>query len=564
MKTRIQAIAFAIPSLLVFACGDGSLVAFSPDDPATTPGSGSYELTITSPQPLSLEAYAVRPLRIHLTRGAVAATDVDVNFAIEGQAGGARLAALRATTNRSGDATVEILAGGDMATFTVLIETGVTSLVRAEVQVYAPGEVPGGLAVQIAYPEQSVQPILSAKVTVHDASVPCDVTRTLPLPTALQATDLPDIAGTATFGGLPPGGVVTVIAVGYNATAALATGCLEGVRVESGEVTEVTVHLDPRGLQLIGDYDLVETFDFSDAIPGRAGTVISTLAEIFDDGDDPGRYLVDIIEDRLGIDFSILKQTVIDVVNDFIDRLVPEKFRRLFEYVGDAARVVKSLTAQASLNVREADDGTLIGEEIWDAIVFTWSGGCDPVSTPGCETHRIALRNTNLADVVATYPVTYENGVMRIARHDRTIEYARFFHLFIKQIVYPHVVPGASTTSEVLQGSIDCWKVATRIDGADGTTDGSYDLSFLHISTATLEDTCDDALYLIGALVDAKLDALAQAVPSTVTLEGAVSVIDSNQDLVPERLENGVFQGGIDIDGVLHPVVATFIGVRRN
>ncbi|RMG20328.1 MAG: hypothetical protein D6729_03065, partial [Deltaproteobacteria bacterium] len=499
---RTPSLLTLVALLVLAACGDGALVAYDPNAPvADDPSASGLHLEILSPQPLTLAPYAVRPLSVRLSRGSTPVEGAELRFTLEGRGAGARLSALRARSSATGEASVEVVAGGETTAFTVRVEADGAAPAIAQVEVVPSDKAPAALRVQVAYPEQGQSPVSRVVVTVHEGGTSCDVLSTLPLPTAAYSATMNDVADEVYFPELDGDTRVTVIALGYNAVAPIADGCLEDVALPAGEEVDLTVTMATRDLDVTGTYDVSDTFDFSDALPGRFGSLLGTVVEIFDDPDDPARYLVQRIEDLVGYDFGIFEGTAVRALDRLIRDFVPERFLRLFEYIGDAAQVVTRLSFEGTLTIERQPDGSYLARQAWDTVVYRWRAGCDASATDGCDLRRIALRNTWIGPLVNTFPVRVEDGVVTFETHERFIPYARFFHLFVLQVVYPELSPGARDTGDVLHWAVSCPDVALELDASDGVADGVFDLGFARPSTQSLQAFCEDALDFVGTLV---------------------------------------------------------------
>jgi hypothetical protein len=563
-----------LPFLLAFlfltaACGEGSLVAVHPEPEPTTPTQPEqpeqetrYQLEITTFQPLTIVPGGTQPLAVRLFENGVGMADQEIRFRIDADAGGARVATLRTRTDAQGRGQVDVIAGSEAAEFEVIVESDHTEAVHAAIMVLPAELAPAALRVRAAYPALAQQPIERVAVSIHDGNELCADLEDAVQPTAYDRGEM-DLTASLRFDGYAHDEQVTILAIGHNAVAGVAAGCVEGVILTGGEETEVEVRLDPREIDPRGTYDFATTLDTRGAIPGTAGTVIETIAAMFEHPDDPARFLVNLLEEQSGFSFGFMRQTAIDYLDGLIRSIVPERFLRLFEYVSDAARVVTRMSLEGTLRIYEDLDGYLVAEERWETVIFDWRGGCDPQAQPGCNEHRVALRHTHIGEIVAEYDVAVDGQVLRIGSHDRAIQYARFFHLFILEIVYPHIVAGASSTGELLNGVIDCTAVALMLDDADGTSDGYLDIGIARISVDDLEGFCIGGLGTVGSLVDGYLDQLASGAYSVLTLAGAAQMVDEVPNLKPERLSNGVWDGTIGVDGTDHTARGTFSAERR-
>lgn len=568
---RLATSTIAILSVLAgaAACGDTGLITVPGGDNPTHEGEG-YKLVITSPVPLTLETLAVAPASVKLTKNEAPVADAAVSFAVLGTSGGARLSTLRTTTDADGAASVDVIAGSDAASFRIVIESEFTNPIEYSVSVTEPDIPPASLRVQIAYPDQQIQPVRFVEIGVYPSTVGCDAVKLEPMPNPIVGVPLQNIvqlSNAAVFNNLAGGTNVTVLARGFNDVTTAAYGCATGVALTSGQETTITVDLEKRDLDLTGTYDYDATFDMTGALPdGIVGDVFGTVIQMFDDPDDPALYLVQLFEDQVGDFPAWAESAAVDLVKSLIDKYVPERLLQIMTWIGDAANVVSNLTFEGTLTIAEDQGGNLQATETWQNVVFTWRGGCDPRTAPGCQFRKIALRNTYIKEQTFTYPVTPDGLVLDIPAHDRTIPYVRFFQLFILQVVYPEIVPGATTTGQVLNDAVNCQGMATRIatsDDADDADPNAYHIAGFELTVDQMTGWCGSALTLAGTAADSKLDDLASSVPSSVTLQGAAEIKDANRDLVCEELANGAWSGSMTVDGTPDDVTGTFAATRQ-
>ncbi len=562
MHLGFATLAACLLAASLVACGEGALVAIEGEDKPEYEGEG-YKLQIVSAQPLRLDTLAVGTLTVKLTKKDAPVAGEDVSFTVLGDAKGSRLSALKARTGESGEATVEVIAGGEPVAFEIEIETKYTNPLSAEVIVSGQAVEPATLEVAVAWPDQASTPLVAAYVDVRDDGTSCSDAITWPAAGNADAT-LTDLSQKAVFENRRGGTTVTVIVSGHTSVTRVAEGCVDGVMLTAGETTSVTVTLEPRPRDLTGAYDYEVSFDMSGAVPGTVGTVISALAEMFDDPDDPARYLVDQVESLLGTSIpSFIKNTAIGLVDDLIKNYVPAEILQWGQYVGDAARVVTQPNFAGTLTIGQAQDGSLSAVERWTEVVFRWRGGCDPAASPGCDERRIALRNTQVGEVSTTYGVTEDGDLLDAAQHTRQIQYARMFHVFILNVVYPELVPGATSSGQILNAMVDCSRFADKLDESDGDVDGIFDIGVTTFTNTEIEQYCSDALNFVGGYIDDKLDQLASGVESTVTLTGVARIVDADEDLVVEKLDQGQWQGTIQVDGQDQPVTGTWQATRK-
>ncbi len=518
----------------------------SPEKPPTR--KPEYQKEILNDSPLVLTTYSVATISVRLSLDGRPVPDERISFELSGETGGAHLASGRAFTGPDGVVELEVVSGGEPAAFGVRVSSDYTDMIVAPVEVVASEDAPATLIVRVTYHEQARQPIDEVDVSIFDGnSHSCRDVLDGKLSTAIERRSM-GLTDSLSFEELSDQQQVTVLARGRNAVATVAAGCVEGISLEGGqnssaEVLLIAAEMDPTGI-----YELRTDLDTTGAVPGKAGELLDLVAKIFEHPDDPARFLINLLEEQSGYSLGFMRETAISYVDQLLRSIVPPDFMRLLDLLGDLSQVVTKMSFEGTLTIEESWDGRLLASEQWETVIFRWREGCEPEPFPGCDEHRVALRNTHIGEINTSYEVRVEGETLRMGYHERELRYASFFHLFILEIVYPYIVAGASSTADLLRGAIDCEAVAGILDEADGTVDGYLDIGVARLSVDSLEGYCDAGLGATGAVVDGLLDDLASRPSSILALEGTALMIDDSRDLRPEALTDGIWTGTMGLD----------------
>ena len=572
MRRRLVATTALLATLLfAAACGDSAIIKVHGPDGGTDGGSaGAWALEITTGSTMTLGPGSAGTVTAKLTQGGQPVAGQTLAFSTTGDPAGSTLSAAQGTTGADGTASVDLTAGTGAASFQVTVSSLDAGDATVDVTVTGPHADPAALTVTATYADQQAQPAATVDLYVEDQSVTCDALNlaTLPAPLVPMQT-LQGFAGNGslTFQNLTGGTYVTVLALAKNgAGVAVADGCTTNVGLTAGKTATTTVTLTQRPVQLVGTYQYQASYDMGGAMPGTMGTIIQTVGQIFNDPTDPGLYLVTLLEQQIGVDPAkvpgLIQDAAISGLNDLYAKYVPPTFRKWATWVSQAAGVVSKPRVEGTFTVSDVG-GSLSAKEVWQTAIFKFTGNCDPIANPGCDQRKLALAGTEVGEVTTSYPVTRADPSFNIASHQAQIPYAQLFHLFLMQIVYPEVIPGATGTGDILNGSIDCQRVADYLDGADGTQgDGLNIAGYSVFTNAQLFSACGSVLTAIGNQVDSQLAQLAAAQPSTVTLAGFADIHDDNKDLVCEGLLDGQWKGTIDVGGSAQAIAGTWQATR--
>ena len=266
-----------------------------------------------------------------------------------------------------------------------------------------------------------------------------------------------------------------------------------------------------------GRYAVHSSFVLS-APPPHADSVLDGLAAAIDGPDDPSRYLVDLIIERLpeGRTRTIaaaLAPYVAAYLNERIDEIAPDFLAGARALSAGLSRIAHRFGTLETIEIAASGvtRRTITGVR-FDAIDVRF----DPIGLP---------------DVTATTDASFAEGRLTIEPHAMTLPYARIVRLGLERAVVPGVVPGAASLPEALVALVDCPRLGALVAGYVGIG-----------SPALYETACSAALLRLASAIDARIDALDT---DTYSLEvvGAALGRDLDGDHALDVIEGGAWIG---------------------
>ncbi|MBM4318731.1 MAG: hypothetical protein FJ125_01935 [Deltaproteobacteria bacterium] len=361
-----------------------------------------------------------------------------------------------------------------------------------------------------------------------------------------------------------------------------ASGCQDGVLIPAGDTARVTLTMVVRPLNTVGTFDVVGSYDFTDAIPGVAGDVLERLRDFF--GGNVARALIDtiqdLIEEFLGGVIAQVINWVVDQVQPLVEGFINEWFAGLaqdwpwladFMTVGnDLLQVVTNLEILSVIRFdKTGSDFSVAGTEEWTGIALYWRLGCDRDGPPDCGRFEFDMEELLRAErpieaVFATFNARTNNfNQLRMDPHDVNLQYGRLILFVLNELILPAVADGAHSIAEALINALDCEGLAWNVTGDDGEWEGCFLGICVGFDWDDAYGWCTSAAELVGGLAENLLEPL--SFDSVLTLEGDCDLYEDDLDLMVDRLENGHYTGWFHIDGQPEEgsFQATFRGDRR-
>lgn len=347
------------------------------------------------------------------------------------------------------------------------------------------------------------------------------------------------------FDGLEGGKTYTVIATAKGPLANLAAaGCRDGIYVPVAETAEATLDLYMLVLNPAGTYDLDNIFDFTGAIPGQLGEIVDALTQLFYD---PGAFLINqiknLVKQYLGglltdAIFGLFGNALADLVTDWVLNDAPEWVQDIFTVGQDLLQIVKRLELTGILKISKlSSDYYVQGTINYTGIVLTWKLGCDK-NAPDYEDCGKMPFTMDQFNNNGSFPMDLLGGqwtgnivsfdTLSVSPHELALNYGKLI-LFVLQKVILKYLTGKDTLVDAAVAIVGCDGIAKSLDK--------------WVDYADTYKACKSTVTLLVAPVQSYLEGL--ATPSFATLQGSAKMVDTNDDLIVDKLEDGKWSGQI-------------------
>lgn len=341
-----------------------------------------------------------------------------------------------------------------------------------------------------------------------------------------------------------------------------AGGCLGDIGIVENEIRNARVTLLLLPLNPAGTYEVINNFNFTDAIPGQVGVVIDQLLRFFGDSNNEreiGGLIFDAIEQLArevagsigGIVIELIANWVEDdlnrLINGYIDNDAPSWVRDFFTIGSDLISVVSNMEVISEMTFTKArSDGTYDGAQNWLGLAFYWRLGCEENAPTDCG--RYAFTMNQLAEGANGINLvfgqfdgrvhSYNQGI--INSHNMDLQYGRLILFVLNYIIMPRFADGATSISEGLLNLANCPGFADRLTGG-----GSHlRLGGINIvSRDRVESWCTSAMSLVGSGASIILEGL--EVDTRMDIQGELTFVEENDDLSVDRIVQGVWRGSI-------------------
>lgn len=366
-----------------------------------------------------------------------------------------------------------------------------------------------------------------------------------------------------------------------NSGALAAGGCTGDIRINEDETREVTISLILLPLDPSGNYEVINHYDFTDAIPGQVGEVIHDLVRFFGDANherEIGGIIFDVVDQLAreaagaigGLVVDLIRGWVEDdlnrLINEYIDNDGPEWMRDFFTIGSDLISVVSNMEVISEINLTKArSDGTFDGSQNWIGLAFYWRLNCDD-APPEDQCGRYAFTMDDLIEDASGINLvfgqftgrihSYDQGVINL--HNMDLQYGRLILFVLNRIILPAIANGASSISEALLNLANCPGFANRLTGGRDY----LRISGINIvSRARIEQWCTSAMDLTGSAATFVLDRL--SVDMRMDLQGEMTFVEESDDLTVDRITEGRWWGAIrTADEMAPPFSGDFVGER--
>lgn len=331
------------------------------------------------------------------------------------------------------------------------------------------------------------------------------------------------------------------------ATALAAPACAEA----SGPMMPpdpVSVPIDPAG-----HYAVTSSLSLA-SVPPPAVHVLSELGSATDGPDDPSRYLIDLMIERMpegGWKTSAiaLAPYFAAYLNNHLAQVAPHFAPGARALAAGLERIAQRFGTIETLDV--TNDGELTGDAsrsdaITSASVRRTLLGLR-FDVDGRDLADVRFAPLGLPDVATKAHATLAGDRFTIDRHSLALPYTRLLRLGFDFAVIPSVVPGAHDLATALEELVNC--DALGVLASDWMGIGSPEF---------YASACRIGLTALAAKIYDKLDTID---PATLSLEldGVGDAVDPDHDGPMDAIERGLWAG--DFAGVA--VTGSFDGDRK-
>ncbi len=580
-------------ALLTAACGGG-------DKPPPVVGPGARLEFVSSPTVNLMPGEETELVVRYVGEGEFAGgiPNANLDWSIVGAAAGSRLSAGVSVTGDDGQSSLRLTAGTSDTTFRVRVAPPEGEAIEFSVGVASFDA--GSILVEVSYEgERTFNPIEALLFDGLDCGT---FDPTMP-PTALQQSSVPSLTARPAFNNVPIGTDYSVAVIARMSGEASAYGCVENVRVDTGEQTTVTVTLTELAMEprIVGVYDLSNRLDFGGTLPGAVGTAVDLLDELTDDNDvdgnpatgdfgqDPGAFIVDFAmrqtcawECMPSEDYSTCSighpygdisalytenftswdgararftggcgawetagEPAQNLVNDQLESVLPGFVLALADSLGDVARAINEANIESRLIVfPEGELGAPIRHEL--KVMNVSIRDLDGMP----QDFTIDLREAGFTSVATDATASISDGTILIPEHTFTLNYGELIQYIYNHALLPAL--GFTSTAEMLSGWIDCMAIGAWL---------ATNVGFL--SEMDYTDACNSGLVAAGAFIDSQLGSFITDAEGTLSLSGMAMGADYDSVTnIAQSLDNGTWTGSWGEMGMSGAITGTFTGTR--
>lgn len=381
------------------------------------------------------------------------------------------------------------------------------------------------------------------------------------------------VGATPTFIGLDPEKTYWVTMLGWRGTEPdqhlVVYGCLDNVKVapvDTAGETKVTLTVNTVELIPAGTYDMVNHFDFSDVamnLPGTAGQIIYYIELVFTN---PGKALLEGIEAVIeiwvpawvtDIAFGLFEDALGNYITEWVLDNAPQPVKDFLAVGNDVLQIVNNLELTGQLKISKVSASCMNGKESFYGLTLYWKWGC-PEEDTECGVYHFGLDDLENTDFPLDLISGDWNGCMagfdglQIQPHLINLNYGKLILFVLNDLMIP-LVTDYDDLEDMLYSIVDCQSLAASIS--------SSILDGIGITEQTLVDACDSVLAgLLGPVTQA---ITTLNLPSTIHLQGTGVFVDDDDNLVVDRITDGVWTGEVTMDGTsLGSVKGDFTATR--
>lgn len=295
----------------------------------------------------------------------------------------------------------------------------------------------------------------------------------------------------------------------------------------------------PLPIDPAGSFTVTSTYSLAD-VPAPAAGVLDELRTATDGADDPSRYLIDLMIDKLPEGqvrtYAVaVAPYVAAYLNERIDMIAPHFVDGARGLSAGLARVAQRFGTRETFEISSDGLSSAAGPKAASVRVLRRTVvGLRFDAAPGREARDVPFEPFGLPDIAVSTHAMVAGDRLTIDTHAVALPYTTLLRLGLDHAVIPSVVPGARDLTEALRGLVDCSMLgALTADWIGLGSPGFY------------AQACDVGLTALAARLYARIDAIdAAALP--LELAGQARAVDGDGDGALDGIESGAWTGSLD------------------
>ncbi len=476
-------------------------------------------------------------------------------------------------TGPNGEAPNRVAAGGEPGTIEVrATHPDAGNAVDFTIEVTT---VPAGdLNVAVAYDDANLMEISDIEVRYwRTYEMECAFIGPYALPPEpyLDTATLPTVDDDVTFHSLQNTHEYTVTVTGHGPQGQIAThGCIDDIEIVADQTTDLVVDLNLLDLRANGTYEILSTWDFSDALAssGPVGAaIVDTFEWIANPGDMIAAYVADLLVDWVCDEYGTIswqcgaalaaqaegsaESALAGFIDDQIDNIgILSDFQ---DMANDLRRIVEELTVESVLTIdgKTSSGLDVRGTDTWRAVYVYWTRGCDADDPPDCGEIRLGLGDsTQFGLIEGSWDGHIEDyDHLEIYPHDMVIPYGKLITHILRQHLIPWLTGGEASS---LSGAFE-YLLCDNL--------GGFSIWGVSVDASTMQGFCNMAFGTIGTLGEIYIHNLEYDVD--LSIGGFGQLIDFESDGRADVIDGGMFFGELEgEDGQSVEMEAEFSGAR--
>jgi hypothetical protein len=324
--------------------------------------------------------------------------------------------------------------------------------------------------------------------------------------------------------------------------AASASGCAssDGDDVDDGDGSGS----DHGPLTIDGRFNIQSDYDIVSNLPGTAGQAVNYFIQATDDPDDPARFIVEQIANRLPpgeirnfVQGSI--PLIAGFLNDRLLEIAPDFVPKIIE-IGDAfGQIAKHFGTLETVDLRS-----------WGPALKQVTGLHFNVNGTDLNYKFVEY---NMPEIkVEGVAVTLEpsTGYLTFSQHKLPLKYGQVLRIAIDEAIIPMIDPTAQDLGDILVKYVDCHRV------------GQYVAERFSLPAGTIESFCNTGLEAAASTFYLQLKAIDDAA-FELALTGTARGVDRDGDRSIDTIQNGAWTGDVTYASLTAPLKdAKFFGTK--